>query len=152
MRVARTACFRNAGTTRFVRFTKDDGTMSQDQIIEQLIRNLENERYDAILEGDFDKFAAMAHADLVYTHSNGVVDTLDSYLTQCRDGYYVYHELEHPIDEIRIAGDVALVFGEMNGSITSGGVAKTLKNKCLAVWVREVGHWKLSAYQPTPFK
>ncbi|WP_277962697.1 nuclear transport factor 2 family protein [Pseudomonas sp. RIT-To-2] len=126
--------------------------MSHDQIIEQLIRNLENERYDAILEGDFDKFAAMAHPDLVYTHSNGVVDTLDSYLTKCRDGYYVYHELEHPIDEIRIVGDVALVFGEMNGSITSGGVGKALKNKCLAVWVREFGHWKLSAYQPTPFK
>jgi ketosteroid isomerase-like protein len=126
--------------------------MSQHQIIEQLIRNLENERYEAIIAGSFDRFADLAHPDLIYTHSNGVVDTLDSYLTKCRDGYYVYHAIEHPIDEIRIVGDVALVVGEMNGSITSGGIAKTLKNKCLAVWIKETGHWKLSAYQPTPFK
>lgn len=126
--------------------------MSQDQIIEQLIRSLENKRYDAIIAGDFDSFAALAHPDLIYTHSNGVVDTLESYLIKCRDGYYLYHMIEHPIDEIRIVGDVALVIGEMNGSITSAGVPKTLKNKCLAVWVKEDGHWKLSAYQPTPFK
>lgn len=126
--------------------------MSHDQTIEQLIRSLENDRYDAIIAGDFDTFASLAHPDLIYTHSNGVVDSLKSYLKKCHDGYYVYHELDHPIDEIRIVGDVALVVGQMNGRITSGGVAKTLKNKCLAVWVKEAGHWKLSAYQPTPFQ
>lgn len=126
--------------------------MNLDRSTEHLIRALEAQRYEAIAAGDFDRFAELAHPDLIYTHSNGLVDSLDSYLSKCREGYYVYHYIEHPIDEIRILGDVALVLGEMNASITSGGTLKTLRNKCLAVWAKSNGQWKLSAYQPTPIK
>ncbi|QYN03619.1 nuclear transport factor 2 family protein [Pseudomonas protegens] len=118
--------------------------------IKTLIRAQEDQRYEAILEGKFDTFAHFAHPDLQYAHSNGVVDTVDSYLKKCRDGFYVYHHIEHPIDSIRIEGNIALVFGEMNAEITSGGVRKTLRNKALAVWISDGAKWQLLAYQPTP--
>ncbi|MBV7549845.1 nuclear transport factor 2 family protein [Pseudomonas sp. PDM26] len=118
--------------------------------VENLIRALEDKRYDAILAGDFEAFRAFAHPDLSYAHSNGVVDTLESYLNKCLNGFYVYHRIEHPIQSIKVVGDIALVFGEMNGEITSGGIAKTLRNKALAVWEQRKGEWKLIAYQPTP--
>jgi len=118
--------------------------------IETLIRAQEDLRYAAILEGAYDTFANLSHPDLQYAHSNGVIDTVDSYLKKCREGFYVYHQVEHPIDSIRIEGSVALVFGEMNAQITSGGVPKTLRNKSLAVWVNDGDTWKFLAYQPTP--
>jgi ketosteroid isomerase-like protein len=117
--------------------------------ISDTIRGLEDERYAAVIEGDFDRFAALAHPDLTYTHSNGAVDSLDSYRGKVETGYYVYHRIDHPIDRIVVAGDTALVVGEMHADITAGGVRKTLANRALAVWVRGDGGWRLIAYQPT---
>ena len=116
----------------------------------QAIRGLEDRRYDAVVAGDFDGFAAVCHPDLIYTHSNGVTDTLASYLEKCRSGYYVYHAVDHPVTKIVIVGDLALVLGEMNADLTSGGTRKQLRNSSLAVWVRVAEDWKLIAYQPTP--
>lgn len=124
--------------------------MKNDNDTETHIRALEDKRYEAIQAGDFETFRTLAHSDLRYAHSNGVVDTLGSYLDKCLGGYYTYHHIDHPIDAIKINGDIALVFGEMNGEITAGGVQKTLRNKALAVWERREGEWKLLAYQPTP--
>jgi len=98
----------------------------------------------------FDGFAAVCHPNLIYTHSNGVTDTLAAYLEKCRSGYYVYHAVDHPVTKIVIVGDLALVLGEMNAELTSGGTRKQLRNSSLAVWVRVAEDWKLIAYQPTP--
>ncbi|WP_037363132.1 nuclear transport factor 2 family protein [Amycolatopsis orientalis] len=117
--------------------------------VEAAIRALEEERYTAMASGDIDAFAALAHPELAYTHSNAVTDTLDSYREKLRSGYYVYHRIDHPIDRIVISGDTAVVVGEMHADITAGGTRKTLANKALAVWVREDGRWLLLAYQPT---
>jgi hypothetical protein len=124
--------------------------MTNEHDIEGVIRSLEDERYAAIVASDFKVFERISHPELSYAHSNGVVDTLDSYLKKCYDGYYTYHKVEHPIESVRVLGDTALVIGEMNAEITAGGVRKTLRNKCLAVWVRYGEQWKLYAYQPTP--
>jgi ketosteroid isomerase-like protein len=124
--------------------------MNNSKDTEALIRELEDRRFQAIVDSNFEAFAEHAHPDLTYAHSNGVVDTTASYLKKCRDGYYVYHSVDHPITSIRIEGNVALVFGEMNAEITAGGTRKSLRNKSLAVWLNESGSWKLLAYQPTP--
>lgn len=125
-------------------------TSSDTRTVETEIRRLEDERYDAIGEGRFERFAELAHPQLAYTHSNGVTDTLDEYLEKCRTGFYVYSHVEHPVDFIRIVDDVAVVVGEMNADITAGGVEKKLANRCLAVWKNTDNGWKLLAYQPTP--
>jgi uncharacterized protein (TIGR02246 family) len=128
----------------------DTTTASLKQQDEQAIRELEDRRFAAMTAGDFDDFAAVCHPELIYTHSTGVTDTLQSYLDKCRSGYYVYHRVEHPVSRIVIAGDTALVLGEMNADLTAGGVRKQLRNSSLAVWVRHEGDWTLIGYQPTP--
>lgn len=117
--------------------------------IESTIRILEDDRYAAVVRGDVDAFAALAHPALTYTHSDGAVDSLDSYRKKIESGYYVYHRISHPIDEIVVSGDTALVVGEMDADITAGGTRKTLRNRALAVWVRPDDRWLLIAYQPT---
>jgi ketosteroid isomerase-like protein len=114
------------------------------------IAQMERERFEAVVSGRFDVFEALAHPDLMYTHSNGVTDTLRSYLEKCRDGFYVYHRIDHPITKIVIKRDVALVLGEMHADLTAGGTRKRLNNTSLAVWVREGQSWRLIAYHPTP--
>ncbi|MEV0685314.1 nuclear transport factor 2 family protein [Nocardia sp. NPDC050378] len=117
--------------------------------IESTISALEDARYAAVLAGDADSFAALAHPELLYTHSNAVVDTLDSYLENLRTGFYVYHRIDHPVHRIVVVGDTVLVSGEMRADITAGGVRKQLANSALAVWVRDNNQWLLLGYGPT---
>ncbi|WP_335943997.1 nuclear transport factor 2 family protein [Pseudomonas sp. G166] len=117
---------------------------------EQIIRSLEKQRFQAVVDGDFNQFAALAHPELAYVHSSGTVDTVESYLKKCHSGYYVYKSIDHPIDEIRVYGESVLVIGEMNAEMIINGEARSLRNKSLAVWVKLEGHWKLAAYQATP--
>lgn len=117
---------------------------------EQDILALENSRYEAVLNADFEAFADLCHPDLVYAHSNGERDDLGSYMEKCRQGVYVYHRIEHPVERVKIVGNVALVLGEMQADLTIKGTRTSLDNTALAVWVRAGSSWKLLAYQPTP--
>ncbi|MGU3431952.1 nuclear transport factor 2 family protein [Actinomycetes bacterium M1A6_2h] len=114
------------------------------------ILDLETKRYQAVIDGDLDAFRSYCHPDLVYTHSDGSRDTVDSYVKKVETGFYVYHRIDHPTDDILVSGNTAVVVGEMNASIKANGTEKELVNKCIAVWVREHGSWLLLAYQPTP--
>lgn len=111
---------------------------------------LEDRRYRAVLDGDLEAFRSYCHPALVYTHSDGTRDSVASYLEKVRSGFYVYHRIDHPTDDVLVSGDTAIVVGEMNASITANGKDKDLVNNCIAVWVRENGSWLLLAYQPTP--
>ncbi|MDV7241733.1 MULTISPECIES: nuclear transport factor 2 family protein [Rhodococcus] len=114
------------------------------------ILTLEDTRYDAVIGGDFELFAALCHPDLTYSHSDGSRDTVESYLRKCRDKFYVYHRIDHPVVDVLVHGDVVVVVGEMNAAITANGTDKELANNSIAVWTRYEGAWKLLAYQPTP--
>lgn len=115
-----------------------------------VIQVLEQERYQAMRRGDLEAFESLSHAQLSYVHSNGIQDSLSSYLGKCRDGLYVYHRIDHRIHHVHCSGDTALVFAEMSADITSHGVAKSLHNRTLTVWIRTDGDWRFFAYQPTP--
>ncbi|MFB6831108.1 nuclear transport factor 2 family protein [Streptomyces hydrogenans] len=116
---------------------------------EASIRALEDARYAAVIAGDVDAFTSLAHPELAYTHSNALVDTLESYQDKLRSGFYVYHRIDHPVDRIIVTGNTAMVIGEMHADITAGGVRKTLANRSMAVWIREQDRWLLLGYQPT---
>lgn len=116
---------------------------------EKTITEFEDRRYDAIVAGDFSRFAELAHPDLVYVHSSAGVDTLDSYREKIESGFYDYHRIDHPVHRIVVAGDTAYVLGEMHAEVTAGGTEKTLHNASLAVWTRTSDGWRLLTYQST---
>lgn len=110
----------------------------------------ENVRYAAALAADANAFREIAHPSLTYAHSDGRRDTLDEYLDKLTSGALVYHSIDHPVIEILVKGDTAVVVGQMRAHLTTGGHEKTIDNSCIAVWIREAGRWLLLAYQPTP--
>ncbi|MDW8803284.1 nuclear transport factor 2 family protein [Streptomyces scabiei] len=114
------------------------------------IRQLEDLRYQALVDSDWDAFARLCHPQLAYTHATGDTDSLESYLQKVRAGVFVYQYIDHPIDFIRVVDDVALVVGRMNAGVIAAGQERTLRNKSLAVWKHTAGGWLLLAYQPTP--
>ena len=115
-----------------------------------LIRGFEDQRYAAVLNQDFDILTSLCHAELVYGHTGGNRDSLDSYLDKLRTGTLRYHRIDHPVDNIVLVGDTALVFGQMNAHLTVDGSNRILNNSTLAVWTKDGGDWKFTGYQPTP--
>ncbi|MCX5043470.1 nuclear transport factor 2 family protein [Aldersonia sp. NBC_00410] len=110
----------------------------------------EDARYAAALAADADAFRRIAHRDLTYAHSDGSRDTLDEYLAKLTSRTLDYHTIDHPITDVVITGDTAVVIGRMRSELTVAGRDKTIDNTCIAVWVRNDDRWLLLAYQPTP--
>ena len=110
----------------------------------------EDRRYAAMLDGDLDVLDELCADELSYTHSNGVRDTKAEYFAKLREGYYVYHRIDHPVERVELAGDAAVVVGRMTADLDSGGVRKSIDCLALAVWSRGDDRWRLLAYAPTP--
>jgi ketosteroid isomerase-like protein len=114
------------------------------------IRQLEDERYQAMLNGDVEALDRLLSSRLNYTHSNGSQDSKDSYLRKVRDGYFAYRSVEHPVHRIEVLGGAALVLGEMHATADIDGRPAQIHSSSLAVWAQDGGDWTLIAYQPTP--
>ena len=117
---------------------------------EKAVLAAEDRRYQAMLDGDLESLDALCADELSYTHSNGVRDTKAEYFGKLREGYYVYHRIDHPVERLEIAGDAAVVVGRMTADLRSGGAEKTIDCLAIAVWTRSAGTWRLLAYAPTP--
>jgi hypothetical protein len=122
-------------------------TTSPDQAV---IQELEDKRYAAVLDQDYDTFESLCHADFVYGHTGGNRDSLETYMAKLRTGALRYHRIDHAVENIVLVGTTALVTGLMNADLTVNGITKTLNNSALAVWTKDAGEWKFAAYQPTP--
>ena len=110
----------------------------------------EDRRYQAMLDGDLETLDALCADELSYTHSNGVRDTKAEYFGKLREGYYVYHRIDHPVERVEVTGDAAMVVGRMTADLTSGGVRKNIDCLAIAVWTRSGSGWRLLGYAPTP--
>jgi hypothetical protein len=117
---------------------------------EKAVLAAEDRRYQAMLDGDLETLDALCADALSYTHSNGVRDTKAEYFAKLRDGYYVNHRIDHPVERVEWAGDAAVVVGRMTADLTSGGVRKNIDCLAIAVWTRDASGWRLLAYAPTP--
>jgi ketosteroid isomerase-like protein len=123
---------------------------AQDHVVE-LVRHLEDRRYDAMIAGDVETLDLLLSDELAYGHSSGERDTKPSYLDRVRNGTFVYTSIEHPVDKVIVTGSAAVVVGIMIALAHVSGELKTIHGAALAVWAEEDdGQWRLVAYQPTP--
>ena len=111
------------------------------------IARLEDERYAAMLAKDAAALERLLHSDLVYMHSSGVADSKTSYIAGVRDRAWDYHAIARSDQAVRLNGTLALVFNRLKIDLSVRGVAKSLDNRALAVWVAEDGTWRLIALQ-----
>ena len=116
---------------------------------EKAVLAAEDRRYQAMLDGDLETLDALCADELSYTHSNGVRDTKAEYFGKLREGYYVYHRIDHPVERVEVVGDTAIVVGRMTADLDVGGTRKTIDNLALAVWTRTAEGWRLLAFAPT---
>lgn len=119
--------------------------------MEAHIRELEKQRFNYLINKQFDDFSALCHQDLRYVHSGGTVDDLPSYLAKLRSGYYYYQALNYDIANVIDMQAYVVVTGDLYAKLLFDGKPRTLQNRALSIWKKEGERLKFFMYQGTPF-
>ena len=118
--------------------------------ITEVVLAVDQRRWDAMIGNDVDTLDEVLHPSLVYTHSNGLVDTKDSYLKSLRDGVVRYLSAERTETAVIEAGSTAMITGKVTFSVHAFGRDFMINSRYLAVWIEERGQWRFVAWQNTP--
>lgn len=113
------------------------------------VRSLELRRLEHLVAGNYDGLADLLADDLVYTHSNGRVDTKESYLAPLRAGTTRYVEYAPSELTVRVHGTTAILFGRAQMRALVSGEERRNDLRFTNVWLFRDGHWRMAAWQST---
>lgn len=117
----------------------------------QDIRALEDRRYKAMVSADRPVLEELLADDLIYTHSNAVIDTKQSYIDGILGGKWAYAAAERPVENIDVFGDCARVTGHVRLTLRNAdGTTRGVNGRFLNLWLKRNGKWQLAAWQSTP--
>ena len=114
------------------------------------IKKLEDRRFKAMIEGDFDTLDKLLGDDLVYTHSSGQSDTRAEYIALCKKGVFKYLGIQRPIENIQVYGTAVVVTGHAKMDVLIEGNRKLLNSRYTNVWINGSKGWQMVVWQSTP--
>ena len=110
---------------------------------EDILKAIENQRFEAQVKKDFVVLEALLADDLIYTHSNGNTDTKASYIQSIREGKSVYESITPEEMKVRFYGKIAII----NGICSIKLPTASLHLKYIDVYVKRNGKWQMIAWQ-----
>jgi ketosteroid isomerase-like protein len=86
--------------------------------------------------------------DLTYTHSNGAVDTKESYIGNLKSGKAKYLKLDHSEIKVQqLSKDTALTICRASVVTVSSGKETPANLSLLHVYIKRGGRWQMVAHQ-----
>jgi ketosteroid isomerase-like protein len=111
----------------------------------------EERRRAAMNANDAEALAPLLSDELIYIHSNGLVDDRAAYLARVKNGPGHYQKLTVTNFRVRRDGAIAICDGAANFEyVPPKGEVIRVKAHFLAVWKLEGGAWRLAAYSSPP--
>lgn len=118
------------------------GAADSDVIIQR-----EQQRVKYLVSRDYDGFERMTSPTLTYSHSNGAMDTKETFIRTLRTGQVVFHSLNHRDLKVRfLTPDVAILNGLSDFEVTSGGQDQHVPLRFTIVYVKKNGEWLFEAW------
>ena len=116
---------------------------------EQELRATEQSRFEAMMRGDTAALRRLLSAELVYTHSNGMVETREVHLAAIGSRKTVYESLAPVALSYHFYGELAVGTGEVKSKGTLDGTAFDVRLRVSTVHQRREGRWQLLLWQST---
>jgi len=106
------------------------------------------QRVEALLRGDAPQLADIYSDALLYTHSNGQVETKTEFVGALADKSLTYQQfLTEGVNGSQITMDVVVLRGRIDQRKIVRGKPGTAKLFFTSVWRRESGTWRMAAMQ-----
>src|SRR5262249_10228847 len=105
------------------------------------IKKLEDRRFQAMIDSDFDTLDKLLGDDLIYTHSSGQSDTRAEYIALCKKGVFKYLKIERPIENFQVYGETVVVTGHAKMDVIIEGKPKLLNSRYTDVWIKRAKGW-----------
>jgi ketosteroid isomerase-like protein len=128
-----------------VKVINDAGTSAA----EAAVRSAELARFKAMTAGDYAELGRLLGDDLIYTHSNALVDTKASYVESMTSGNLKYQSIEPRDLEVRVYGDTAVITAAAAITSVSKGQTQNNQLRYTDVWVLRDGRWQMVGWQST---
>src|SRR5262249_1842781 len=113
------------------------------------IKNLEDRRFQAMIDNDFETLDKLLGDDLIYTHSTAQSDTRAEYIALCKKGIFKYRKIESPIENFQGSGHRVWVTGNPKMVVIVQGKPKLLTSRYTDVWVKGAKGWQMVVWQST---
>lgn len=101
----------------------------------------------ALLDGKKDALEKIAHDNLTYGHSSGLVEDKAAFVEALASGKSDFTSIALSDQVIKVSGNTATVRHKLTGENVSNGTAANINLSVLLVFVKEKGEWKLLARQ-----
>ena len=117
--------------------------------VEQTIKKLENESREAALKGD-SSFAEKYQADIyVRVYADGTVGDRQTTINSFKNGTVKYTSIEPSEQQVKVAGDVAVVIFKTSVKGTFEGRSIDGDFRGLRTWAKQGGQWKVVSFSTT---
>ena len=139
--IAQIALFAAATMVSVTSFAKDDAKVAA-------LRSAETARFEAQVNADAAALGKLLDDGLEYTHSNGDLDTKQSFIDSLTSGTRDYITSTATIDTVRIFGDVGVIRGK--AKVTVGGKDRQPQDLHIGytdVWLWKDGRWQMTAWR-----
>lgn len=120
-------------------------TAAAQEIAEKTILKLEDQWVEALITGDIKFLDQLYTDDIVYTHTNGTVNTKAEFFEAIKGGRAKYASIDRDDIKVRFHGDTAIVTCR---SVIKVNTA-TVPSRMIHVYVKQNGVWRMAAYQST---
>jgi len=111
------------------------------------LRAAEIKRFEANVNADAKTLGQLLDDGLEYVHSNGELDSKQSFIESLTSGRRDYAKSEAEIESIRILGDVAIIRGKAKVTVIDAGTSRDLHIGYTDVWVWKDGRWQMTAWR-----
>src|SRR5258708_12154876 len=115
-----------------------------------LARQLEDTRWQLLLNADANALTDPLSDDLQFVHSSGLKDDKTNYLDAVRAGAVIYRSANSRIKTVVPLGDESFIAsGALKMQATVLHTERTLHSLFIVVWRRDQETWRLVAHQTT---
>jgi ketosteroid isomerase-like protein len=113
------------------------------------LRDIHRQRFEAMVRQDFMALDRLIAEDVVYVHSDALVETKQEFIKKIHGGEMRYRSIDAPDPVIRIYGDAGVVTGQGKFAVTRGGADRDIELRYTAVYRRMGRVWQLVSWQST---
>jgi ketosteroid isomerase-like protein len=117
--------------------------------VEQGVLKVEMQWEQALTNGNASLLNNLYDDTLVYTHSNGKVDSKASYIDAIKSGATKYESMKRDDIKVSVYGETAVVTCHWEVHISSKGNKIDMNARYLHVYVRHKDGWRLVAHEST---